>query len=162
MKMKLILAAAVLAFSANGALADFLGGRNAYLDGDYQLAYKEFASTAQTGDAKSQIGLGLLHTWGLGTHSDFTEGYKWFHVAATQNSTVHPVVRVLAKTNRNYLAERMTREAVQRAVEQAWDLVKRDAPSDDESWEDIFVVMPAASKPIVLRAPESAASAGSE
>ena len=143
MKLKLTLAAAALVFSANGAMADFVGGRTAYLAGDYQLAYIEFAVSARQGDAKSQVGLGLLHTWGQGTQRDLGEAYTWFHVAATQDGPVDPVVRVLAETNRNYVEQQMSQSAVERALENAWDFIKREAISNDEVWDDLFAASPA-------------------
>ena len=105
-------AAFLLLFAHGHAMADFVQGRDAFLSGRYQKAYQIFHSAAQTGDTKSQIGLGLLLTWGKGTAKNILEAYQWFDRVATCAEPVHPVVRILARTNRDYLAKTMSLAAL--------------------------------------------------
>ena len=79
-------AAFLLLFVHGHAMADFAGGRDAFLEGRFHTAFEIFQSSAQTGDAKSQIGLGLLLTWGKGTAKNFFEAYQWFDRVATVRS----------------------------------------------------------------------------
>jgi len=76
--------------------------------GGFKKAFKIFQSSAQTGDAKSQIGLGLMLTWGKGATKNLFAAYQWFDRAAKSSEPVHPVIRILARTNRDYVAKRMS------------------------------------------------------
>ena len=102
------LAAFLLLFAHAHAVADFAHGRDAFVEGRFQKAFRIFQSSAQTGDAKSQIGLGLMFTWGKGTTKNLFAAYQWFDRAAKSSEPVHPVVRILARTNRDYVAKRMS------------------------------------------------------
>jgi len=102
------LAAILLLFAHAHAMADFAHGRDAFVEGRFQKAFKIFQSSARTGDAKSQIGLGLMFTWGKGTTKNLFTAYQWFDRAAKSSEPVHPVVRILARTNRDYVAQRMS------------------------------------------------------
>ncbi len=102
------IAAFLLLFMQGAAMADFLRGRDAFLQGHNLEAFRIFQIAAHTGDAKSQIGLGLMHTWGKGTTRNYIEAYRWFDRVATGSEPIHRVVRILARTNRDYLAKRMS------------------------------------------------------
>ena len=104
-----IAAALLLGFVAP-SFAGFEAGRDAYIRGDFSLAYQEFLTPAKDGDSKSRIGLGLLHARGHGVPRDLVKAHKWFDLAARQDKVEHPVVRILAKTNRDYLAKQMSPE----------------------------------------------------
>jgi len=101
-------AAFLLMFAYGHAMADFAHGRDAFLEGRFQEAFEIFQSAAQTGDAKSQIGLGLMLTWGKGTDKNLFAAYQWFDRVTTRSDPVHRVVRILARTNRDYLAKQMS------------------------------------------------------
>jgi hypothetical protein len=101
----------LLPFVHSHAMADFMHGRDAFLEGRFQKAFTIFQSAAQTGDAKSQIGLGLMLTWGKGTARNVFEAYQWFDRVATCSEPIHAVIRILARTNRDFLADRMTAKA---------------------------------------------------
>ncbi|MCG8546173.1 MAG: hypothetical protein MJE12_18400, partial [Alphaproteobacteria bacterium] len=105
-------------FAAPG-FAGFEAGRDAYIRGDFSLAYQEFLPPAKDGDSKSRIGLGLLHARGQGVPRDLVKAHKWFDLAARQDKVEHPVIRILAKTNRDYLAKRMSPEQLDEARIQA-------------------------------------------
>ena len=57
---RLWIAFVLLPCLAGPSLAEFEAGRDAYIRGDFTLAYQEFLSPANEGDSKSRIGLGLL------------------------------------------------------------------------------------------------------
>lgn len=107
--MKRILIAIGLLTGLTGeCLADFDAGRDAYIRGDFASAYQAFLPPAMRGDAKSRIGLGLLHAHGHGVRRDIVKAHKWFDLAATQPGVNHPVIRILARTNRDYLAKQLS------------------------------------------------------
>jgi hypothetical protein len=116
-------AAILLAWSTLAALvvpigasqADFQPGREAYLRGDYPEALALFLPFALQGDAKSQIGLGLLYARGHGTAADMIRSYSWFDMAVRHAEREHVIVRILARTNRDYLANQMTADEVAKA-----------------------------------------------
>jgi hypothetical protein len=95
--------------------ADFLSGREAYLSGDYVKAFEEFLPSAMQGNVRSRIGLGLLLARGQGMKPDFVGSYAWFDMASVEGNGEHVVVRILARTNRDFLRKHMTDEQVARA-----------------------------------------------
>ena len=105
---RILYAASLLPILSGVCLADFEAGRDAYIRGDYGTAYREFLPLAAQGDVKSRIGLGLLHAHGHGMPRDVVQAHKWFDLAATQTPDIHPAIRILARTNRDFLAKRMS------------------------------------------------------
>ncbi len=108
-------ALALLLVPCNQSRADFDNGRAAYYRGDYVIAFDEFLPSALQGDAKSQIGLGLLLARGQGTKEDMIGSYSWFDLAQRAENE-HWVVRTLARVNRDFLKNHMTREQVAQAT----------------------------------------------
>ena len=108
-------ALAFVLMSTSQSRADFRSGREAYLSGDYIKAFEEFLPSAMRGNAKSRIGLGLLLARGQGMKPDFVGSYAWFDMAAVEGNGEHVVVRILARTNRDFLRKHMTDEQVARA-----------------------------------------------
>ena len=68
------------------APAGFSEGLEAYEQGDYQSALKEWRALAEDGDARSQYRLGRLYADGFGVAKDFRAAVHWFHRAADQGS----------------------------------------------------------------------------
>jgi hypothetical protein len=97
------------------AIAGFDEGRAAFLRGDYRTALHELYEPAQSGDAKSAVGMGLLYAHGLGIAQNFVVAYRWFDRAATQEPSPHIVIRTLAAENRDFLASRMSVEQLAEA-----------------------------------------------
>jgi hypothetical protein len=95
--------------------ADFESGREAYLRGDYANAFDYFYPSAMHGNTRSRIGLGLLLARGHGTKADYVGSYSWFDMATDEANGEHVVVRILARTNRDFLRKQMTAEQVARA-----------------------------------------------
>ncbi len=108
-------ALALLTLTSTPSRADFDSGRAAYLRGDFGDAYDMFLPSALQGNAKSGIGLGLLLARGNGTGVDIVRSYSWFNMATLRSEGEHPVVRILAQTNRDYLLKQMTTEQAAQA-----------------------------------------------
>ncbi|MFB3079630.1 MAG: hypothetical protein ACE1Y4_16655, partial [Lysobacterales bacterium] len=53
--------------------ADFQAGKDAYDQGDYATALKEWQPLAKQGDAFAQSNLGRLYQYGLGVPQDYQE-----------------------------------------------------------------------------------------
>ena len=82
---RLTIAIALLAFAALPARADFAAGAAAYDKGDYTTALAEWTAMANAGDARSQLGLGVLYESGHGLPSpDLPDAVTWYRAAAAQ------------------------------------------------------------------------------
>jgi TPR repeat protein len=79
------LALGATATLAGVAMAGFDEGVAALQIGQYAVALDEWQKSAETGDAKSQYGLGYLYQFGLGTAPDNTQAKAWYEKAAAQN-----------------------------------------------------------------------------
>lgn len=112
---RILLATALVPFIGGPGFAEFDAGRDAFIRGDFAAAYREFLPPATGGDAKSSIGLGLLHARGLGVPKDMVQAHSWFDRAARHSANEHLVVRVLAETNRDFLAKQMSTEQLAEA-----------------------------------------------
>jgi uncharacterized protein len=65
-------------------LADLAAGQQAYHDGDYASALKEFLPLAKQGNAIAQVHLAFMYFQGYGVPQDYKEAMKWFRLAADQ------------------------------------------------------------------------------
>ena len=65
--------------------ADFNDGWDAYTNGDFKTASKEWKPLAEKGDAKAQSNLGILYFNGKGVLKDYSQAVKWLKLAAEQN-----------------------------------------------------------------------------
>jgi TPR repeat protein len=77
-----ILAIALLCVSLS-VNADFETAEDAYKDGDYETAAKEFLPLAEDGDHRAMYALGSMYAAGHGVPMDLKEALKWFRKAAT-------------------------------------------------------------------------------
>lgn len=111
--------------SATSAQAGFNEARQAFIDGQYDVAYRELVPLADAGDPRSQIGMGLLHAKGLGVTQDNVAAYVWFDRVLDRDEPLHPVLRTLAETNRSYLARHMTTDQLEEALSRV-----RERPDD--------------------------------
>jgi TPR repeat protein len=73
-----------LAFSSAAAAGDYQDGRDAYNAGDFDTAMAVWAPAAESGDADSQFGMGLLYSEGIVVPMDDIQALKWFGLAADQ------------------------------------------------------------------------------
>lgn len=79
-----VAAAAMAATLARPAAADYAGGVQAWVHGDYAAAANAFLGPARLGDAESQYMLGRLYALGDGVPQDFVQSWLWFDRAARQ------------------------------------------------------------------------------
>ena len=63
--------------------ADFKTAGDAYKEGDYETAAKEFLPLAEDGDHRAMYALGSMYAAGHGVPMDLKEALKWFRKAAT-------------------------------------------------------------------------------
>jgi uncharacterized protein len=63
---------------------DFDKGWDAYENGDYATALKEWRPFAEQGDAFAQFNLGWMYKNGEGVPQDYQEAAKWYRLAAEQ------------------------------------------------------------------------------
>ncbi len=63
--------------------ADFESAGDAYKDGDYDTAAREFLPLAENGDHRAMYALGSMYAAGHGVPMDLKEALKWFRKAAT-------------------------------------------------------------------------------
>lgn len=104
---------AFLFLPSSSSLADYQSARDAYLRGDFANAFELALPSALEGNAKSRIGLGLMLARGEGMKTDIVRSYSWFDMAAAEGG--HPVIRILARTNRDFLRKQMSAEQLAQA-----------------------------------------------
>ncbi len=71
-------------FAADPALADTKAGVDAWAQGDYPAAIKEWEGPASRGDADAQFNLGQAYKWGKGVKQDLKKSELYFGKAAAQ------------------------------------------------------------------------------
>ena len=69
-------------FIALPAMADFQEGGDAYKNGDYETAAREFLPLAKKGDHRAMYALGSMYAAGHGVPRDLDESRRWFSKAA--------------------------------------------------------------------------------
>ena len=67
-----------------GWSADFQKGMEAYNNGDFATALKEWKPLAEGGDTDAQYNLGIMYDEGQGVPQDYQEAVKWMTLAANQ------------------------------------------------------------------------------
>ena len=87
MRRFLVYVVAVLSLTLSAAVAagSYEDGRKAYDAGDFDKAMAVWAPAAESGDADSQYGMGLLYSEGIVVPMDDLEALKWFGLAADQS-----------------------------------------------------------------------------
>jgi len=63
-------------------------GYEAYNDGDYATALKEWKPLAEQGYAFAQYNLGILYEYGNGVPKDYAEAVKWYRLSAEQGYAI--------------------------------------------------------------------------
>lgn len=75
----------LLAFSSFVFGGDYETGRSAYDVADFEKAMAVWAPAAESGDADSQFGMGLLYANGYGVPLDDAQALNWYMLAAEQD-----------------------------------------------------------------------------
>jgi len=65
----------------------FQAGVDAYNQGDYETAFKEWLPLAEQGEAEAQYNLGVLYDKGQGVPQDDTKAVRWYRLAAGQGNS---------------------------------------------------------------------------
>lgn len=73
----------LLVTPAFNAIADFKSGGDAYKNGDYETAAREFLPLAEKGDHRAMYAIGSMYAGGQGVPQDLMEAFKWFQKAAS-------------------------------------------------------------------------------
>lgn len=81
---KIALVALALSLSAVPATADVKKGVDAWSQGDYATAVKEWNGDAKRGDADAQYNLGYAYRTGKGVKADMNVALDWYRKAAAQ------------------------------------------------------------------------------
>jgi TPR repeat protein len=79
-----MIAMVMLALPAAVIAGSYQDGRAAYDAGNFEKAMAIWAPAAESGDADSQYGMGLLYSEGIVVPMDDLEALKWFGLAADQ------------------------------------------------------------------------------
>jgi TPR repeat protein len=74
-----------LVVSAAATAGSYEDGRAAYDAGDFEKAMAAWAPAAESGDADSQYGMGLLYSEGIVVPMDDVQALHWFGLAAGQD-----------------------------------------------------------------------------
>ncbi len=77
-----VVGAVVASAIAGLASADVKVAREAFRNGDFATALREYLPHARDGDAAAQYGLGLMYQSGQGVRQDLAEAAKWYLLAA--------------------------------------------------------------------------------
>ena len=80
----LMTALLILAQSMTTNAADFQSGLEAYEQGDFATALREWRTLAEQGDILAQFSLGVMYDRGKGVPQDDAEAAKWYRKAAEQ------------------------------------------------------------------------------
>ena len=68
-----------------GWSADFQKGMEAYNNGDFATALKEWKPLAEGGYIDAQYNLGIMYDNGKGVPQDYQEAVNWYRLAAEQD-----------------------------------------------------------------------------
>jgi len=101
MRYATMLLAVVVVLVAAPACTDYEAGKEAFDQGDYATALKEWRALAAQGHAEAQYNLGVMYYRGYGVTKDNVQAYMWLNLAAMRGLET-------ARTLRDRLAEKMT------------------------------------------------------
>ena len=85
---RLILAVVIVLVAAPAWAADLQTGADAYAQGDYATALKEWRPLAEQGIARAQSNLGSMYEYGEGVPQDDKEAARWYRLAADQGYAI--------------------------------------------------------------------------
>ena len=73
------------------AYADNSKGEEAYANGDYEVALKEFTNAAEEGDMNAQFNLGVMYEHGHGVEQSDLRAGEWYQMAADNGHPEAPM-----------------------------------------------------------------------
>ena len=74
-----------LSFLSLNLIAGYPEGFQAFNEGDYGTAFKEYSIEAENGNSYAQADLGDMYYHGVGVDQDYEKALKWFELAAKQS-----------------------------------------------------------------------------
>ncbi len=84
MRWATLLLAVVVVLVAAPACTDYEAGKEAFDQGDYATALKEWRALAAQGHAEAQYNLGVMYYRGYGVTKDNVQAYMWLNLAAVR------------------------------------------------------------------------------
>ena len=87
---------------------DFQKGYEAYQNGDYATALKEWTPLAEGGNNDARYNLGAMYYNGQGVLADFVVAHMWFNIAGANGNEI-------GADNREIIAKEMTSEDISKA-----------------------------------------------
>ncbi len=88
--------------------AGFEQSHEAYIKGEYTLAFNGYLEAANSGDSRAFGKVAALYLYGRGTEKDYTQAYIWFTIAKESKDKY-------ATRFRDAAASMLTREQIQQA-----------------------------------------------
>ena len=85
---KLLVYILFVLFSTQMSAQEIDKGYEAYNDGDYATALKEWKPIAEQGYAFAQYNLGIMFEYGNGVPKDYAEAVKWYRLSAEQGYAI--------------------------------------------------------------------------
>ncbi len=79
-----LIASFLVSNATTQAVANFLDGKHAYENGDFQRAFVEWEGLALNGNPKAQAALGNLYLSGQGVDANYELALKWTRLSANQ------------------------------------------------------------------------------
>ena len=85
---KLLVCILFVLFGTQMSAQEIDKGYEAYNDGDYATALKEWKPIAEQGYAFAQYNLGIMYEYGNGVPKDYAEAVKWYRLSAEQGYAI--------------------------------------------------------------------------
>ena len=111
--------AALLVGSGVCWAADFTKGHDAYSEGDYATALKEWMPLAEQGNVGAQYFLGLMCLHGRGVPQDYVRAHMWWNLSASTG--IEAAIKL-----RDGVAEVMTPSQIEKAQDLALGCVVKN------------------------------------
>ena len=80
----LIIFVILLSFATQTAAQSLERGEEAFENGDFETALKEFTLVSEAGNARVQVFMGIMYDDGIGVELDKNEAVRWFKLSADQ------------------------------------------------------------------------------
>ena len=76
----------LVVFSALPVCAEYLEVVEAFIQGDYEIAYRDLAPFANSGEAKAQLFMGIMEQNGFGDQKKLEGAANWYQLAGNQGN----------------------------------------------------------------------------
>ena len=96
---------------------DYATALKEFRKGDYATALKKFRVLAKRGHAEAQYYLGFMYRDGHGVVLDYVQAHKWYNIAGANGE-------ILGSENRNMIAKQMTSADISKAQKLAREWIQ--------------------------------------